>query len=68
MRALGNETANNIWEASLISSRGFRKPEPNSSQEEKERFIIAKYKLKEFLLPLPHSLDVASSLVDALIK
>lgn len=68
MRSLGNETANTIWEATLHMSRNYRKPDSNSSQEEKERFIIAKYNQKEFLQPLPPSLPVTASLADGLFR
>jgi Arf-GAP/GTPase/ANK repeat/PH domain-containing protein 1/3 len=68
MRSLGNETANSIWEATLHLSRSYRKPDSNSSQEEKERFIIAKYNQKEFLKPLPPSLPITASLADGLFR
>jgi Arf-GAP/GTPase/ANK repeat/PH domain-containing protein 1/3 len=68
MAALGNDVANSIWESGLRSLRNFRKPEPNSSQEEKERFIMAKYNQKEFLAPLPPGLSVSASLVDAICR
>ena len=44
MTALGNRAANSIWEGRLPHPG--MKPNPNSSQEEKERFIIAKYNKK----------------------
>ncbi|CAL4088299.1 unnamed protein product, partial [Meganyctiphanes norvegica] len=50
MMALGNETGNSIWEAR--PSQG--KPKPDSSREDKERWIRAKYENKEFMvLPQP---------------
>jgi len=68
MRSLGNETANSIWEATLHLSRSYRKPDSTSSQEEKERFIVAKYDSKEFLQPLPTGLPVTATLADALFR
>jgi Arf-GAP/GTPase/ANK repeat/PH domain-containing protein 1/3 len=52
MTSLGNRLANAIWESGLARS-GMRKPEASSSQEEKERYIVAKYSRKEFLASLP---------------
>jgi Arf-GAP/GTPase/ANK repeat/PH domain-containing protein 1/3 len=68
MASLGNEVANTIWESGLHHHRGFRKPEPNSSQEEKERFIMAKYNQKEFLAPLNSGMSISASLVDAICR
>jgi hypothetical protein len=68
MRSLGNTKANSIWEAALHLRCNFRKPDPDSSQEQKERFIIAKYKFKEFLEPMPTGLSVVSSLIDGILK
>lgn len=68
MSSLGNEVANSIWESSLHHKRGYRKPEPNSSQEEKERFIMAKYNQKEFLASLTPGLSISASLVDAICR
>ena len=68
MAALGNDVANSIWESGIRNLRNFRKPEPNSSQEEKERFILAKYNQKEFLAPLPAGPSVSGSLVDAICR
>ncbi|CAN7984288.1 unnamed protein product [Ixodes hexagonus] len=48
MMALGNAAANAIWEG---NTRGCAKPSPNSSREEKERWIRAKYEQREFLAP-----------------
>lgn len=64
MTNMGNQLANQIWEAKLIG----RKPESSSSQEEKERFIIRKYNEKEFLEPLPLGISTAASLVDAICR
>ncbi|TVU32933.1 hypothetical protein EJB05_24698, partial [Eragrostis curvula] len=44
----GNSHANAIYEAFLPEGR---KPRPDSSQEEREKFIRSKYELQEFLEP-----------------
>ena len=61
---LGNALANNIWENKLKG----QKPDPTSTQEDKERFIMAKYNNKEFLAPLPPGLGTSASLVDAICR
>ena len=72
MTALGNRTANSIWEGRMPHP-GI-KPSPNSSQEEKERFIIAKYSRREFLTPIPNqpgtpgNMNNAACLVDAICR
>ena len=69
MTAIGNRTANSIWEHRI--NRPGIKPSPNSSQEEKERFIIAKYSRREFLMPLSNqaaNMNNASHLVDAICR
>ncbi|XP_058389248.1 arf-GAP with GTPase, ANK repeat and PH domain-containing protein 1 isoform X2 [Diceros bicornis minor] len=50
MSSIGNELANSIWEE---SSQGRTKPSLDSTREEKERWIRAKYEQKLFLAPLP---------------
>ncbi|XP_062223796.1 ADP-ribosylation factor GTPase-activating protein AGD12-like [Phragmites australis] len=45
----GNSHANAICEAFL--PEGYRKPHPDSTQEERESFIRSKYELQEFLKP-----------------
>ncbi|KAJ1278381.1 hypothetical protein BS78_04G075100 [Paspalum vaginatum] len=45
----GNSQANAIYEAFL--PEGYQKPHPDSSQEEREKFIRSKYELQEFLKP-----------------
>ncbi|XP_067844094.1 arf-GAP with GTPase, ANK repeat and PH domain-containing protein 1 isoform X1 [Heptranchias perlo] len=49
MSSIGNEMANGIWEG---SAQGRTKPSPDSTREEKERWIRAKYEQKLFLAPL----------------
>ncbi|KAM9789198.1 arfGAP with GTPase domain, ankyrin repeat and PH domain 3 [Neosynchiropus ocellatus] len=52
MTAIGNAMANSVWEGSLES---YTKPGSDSSREEKERWIRAKYEQKMFLVGLPQS-------------
>uniref|UniRef100_A0A480N9X9 Arf-GAP with GTPase, ANK repeat and PH domain-containing protein 1 isoform 2 n=1 Tax=Sus scrofa TaxID=9823 RepID=A0A480N9X9_PIG len=52
MSSIGNELANSVWEE---SSQGRPKPSLDSTREEKERWIRAKYEQKLFLAPLPSS-------------
>eukprot|EP00076_Gallus_gallus_P023089 XP_015144751.1 arf-GAP with GTPase, ANK repeat and PH domain-containing protein 1 isoform X5 [Gallus gallus] len=49
MSSIGNELANSVWEE---SSQGHMKPSSDSTREEKERWIRAKYEQKLFLAPL----------------
>ncbi|XP_075790166.1 arf-GAP with GTPase, ANK repeat and PH domain-containing protein 1 isoform X4 [Pelodiscus sinensis] len=49
MSSIGNELANSVWEE---SSQGHMKPSLDSTREEKERWIRAKYEQKLFLAPL----------------
>uniref|UniRef100_A0A8D2P9V4 ArfGAP with GTPase domain, ankyrin repeat and PH domain 1 n=1 Tax=Zosterops lateralis melanops TaxID=1220523 RepID=A0A8D2P9V4_ZOSLA len=49
MSAIGNELANSVWEE---NSQGHVKPSPESTREEKELWIRAKYEQKLFLAPL----------------
>ncbi|XP_064925254.1 arf-GAP with GTPase, ANK repeat and PH domain-containing protein 1 isoform X3 [Columba livia] len=49
MSSIGNELANSVWEE---SSQGHMKPSADSTREEKERWIRAKYEQKLFLAPL----------------
>ncbi|KAM4836432.1 arf-GAP with GTPase, ANK repeat and PH domain-containing protein 1 isoform 8-T8 [Thomomys bottae] len=50
MSSVGNELANSVWED---SGQGRTKPSLDSTREEKERWIRAKYEQKLFLAPLP---------------
>lgn len=48
MTSLGNTVVNRLWEG-----RGrVKKPQPDSSREDKENYIKAKYERKEWLVPL----------------
>ncbi|XP_039182202.1 arf-GAP with GTPase, ANK repeat and PH domain-containing protein 1 isoform X2 [Crotalus tigris] len=49
MSSIGNELANSVWEE---KTQGHAKPVPNSTREEKEQWIRAKYEQKLFLAPL----------------
>uniref|UniRef100_A0A7N5ZW81 Arf-GAP with GTPase, ANK repeat and PH domain-containing protein 3 n=1 Tax=Anabas testudineus TaxID=64144 RepID=A0A7N5ZW81_ANATE len=52
MTAIGNTMANSVWEGAL---EGYTKPGSDSTREEKERWIRAKYEQKLFLVGLPQS-------------
>ncbi|XP_072536337.1 arf-GAP with GTPase, ANK repeat and PH domain-containing protein 3 isoform X3 [Salminus brasiliensis] len=52
MTAIGNAMANSVWEGAL---EGYAKPGADSTREEKERWIRAKYEQKLFLVSLPQS-------------
>ena len=68
MTALGNRVANSVWEARLPTATG-RKPGPNSSQEDKERFIMMKYEKREFLAPVSAAnISYASHLFNAICR
>ncbi|XP_061463646.1 arf-GAP with GTPase, ANK repeat and PH domain-containing protein 1 isoform X2 [Rhineura floridana] len=49
MSSIGNELANSVWEE---NTQGRAKPSPDSTREEKEHWIRAKYEQKLFLAPL----------------
>nr|XP_056717472.1 arf-GAP with GTPase, ANK repeat and PH domain-containing protein 2 [Euleptes europaea] len=52
LTSIGNETANGVWEK---CTQGRRKPTCESSREERESWIRAKYEQRLFLAPLPAS-------------
>ncbi|XP_067291597.1 arf-GAP with GTPase, ANK repeat and PH domain-containing protein 3 isoform X2 [Pseudorasbora parva] len=52
MTAIGNAMANSVWEGCV---EGYTKPGVDSTREEKERWIRAKYEQKLFLVALPQS-------------
>uniref|UniRef100_A0A671N621 Arf-GAP with GTPase, ANK repeat and PH domain-containing protein 3 n=1 Tax=Sinocyclocheilus anshuiensis TaxID=1608454 RepID=A0A671N621_9TELE len=52
MTAIGNAMANSVWEGCV---EGYIKPGVDSTREEKERWIRAKYEQKLFLVGLPQS-------------
>ena len=66
MLALGNSLANGVWEARV--PRTCVKPAPNSSREEKERWIRAKYEAKEFLAPPSLGIPLGQQLIDAVCR
>ncbi|KAK8584629.1 hypothetical protein V6N13_138584 [Hibiscus sabdariffa] len=45
----GNSAANSIYEAHIPD--GYTKPGPNATNDERRRFIMAKYELQEFMKP-----------------
>ncbi|XP_072304993.1 arf-GAP with GTPase, ANK repeat and PH domain-containing protein 2 isoform X2 [Eucyclogobius newberryi] len=47
--AIGNHTANSIWES---CTQGRSKPTPSATREERESWIRAKYELRAFVAPL----------------
>ena len=66
MTGLGNYIANSIWEERVPP--GHRRPGPDSSREEKERYIKAKYERKEWLRGLAGPQSPAQFLVDAICR
>ncbi|KAG7274753.1 hypothetical protein CRUP_006490, partial [Coryphaenoides rupestris] len=52
MTAVGNTMANSVWEGAV---EGYTKPGADSTREEKECWIRAKYDQKLFLTPAPQS-------------
>ncbi|KAG1669938.1 Centaurin-gamma-1A [Nymphon striatum] len=65
MMSLGNSVVNSIWESNM---KGRAKPTPNSSREEKQRWIRAKYELKELITPLNANIPVAQQLIDNICR
>ncbi|KAK2851923.1 hypothetical protein Q5P01_008199 [Channa striata] len=49
LAAIGNHTANSIWES---YTQGRTKPTPNATREERESWIRAKYEQRAFVAPL----------------
>ncbi|XP_055022311.1 arf-GAP with GTPase, ANK repeat and PH domain-containing protein 2 [Boleophthalmus pectinirostris] len=49
LAAIGNHTANSIWES---CTQGRSKPTPNATREERESWIRAKYEQRAFVAPL----------------
>ncbi len=68
MTSIGNKMINSVYEASTkYSSKP--KPNPNSSRDDKEKWIRAKYEAKQFLAPLPNKeLGVGKNLLDAVSR
>ena len=64
MLGLGNTVSNSIWEARLRGS----KPNPQSSRDDKERWIRAKYEHKEFLALPSASAPLGQQLIEALCR
>ncbi|XP_067383786.1 arf-GAP with GTPase, ANK repeat and PH domain-containing protein 2 isoform X6 [Channa argus] len=53
LAAIGNHTANSIWES---CTQGRAKPTPNATREERESWIRAKYEQRAFVAPLQPAL------------
>uniref|UniRef100_A0A6P7FRM0 Centaurin-gamma-1A isoform X1 n=2 Tax=Diabrotica virgifera virgifera TaxID=50390 RepID=A0A6P7FRM0_DIAVI len=62
MLAIGNSLANSVWECQ-IQNRS--KPNPQSSREEREKWIRAKYEHKEFLPPPNNTMPLGQQLIDS---
>ncbi|XP_062917255.1 arf-GAP with GTPase, ANK repeat and PH domain-containing protein 3-like isoform X2 [Mobula hypostoma] len=66
MTGIGNTMANSVWED---STQGLVKPTQDSSREEKERWIRAKYEQKLLLAPLPQSdIPLGQQLLRAVVE
>nr|XP_028577347.1 arf-GAP with GTPase, ANK repeat and PH domain-containing protein 2 isoform X2 [Podarcis muralis] len=66
LTSIGNETANSVWEK---CTQGRRKPTCESSREERESWIRAKYEQRLFLAPLPPSeLSLGCQLFQAVLE
>ncbi|XP_045907321.1 arf-GAP with GTPase, ANK repeat and PH domain-containing protein 3 isoform X1 [Micropterus dolomieu] len=66
MTAIGNSMANSVWEGAL---EGYTKPGSDSTREEKERWIRAKYDQKLFLVGLPQSdMPLGQQLLRAVVE
>ncbi|XP_048856320.1 arf-GAP with GTPase, ANK repeat and PH domain-containing protein 1-like isoform X3 [Brienomyrus brachyistius] len=50
LAAIGNHVANSVWEG---CTQGRQKPMPESTREERESWIRAKYEQRAFVAPLP---------------
>ncbi|XP_068459875.1 arf-GAP with GTPase, ANK repeat and PH domain-containing protein 3 isoform X2 [Clinocottus analis] len=66
MTAIGNAMANSVWEGAL---EGYTKTGSDSTREEKERWIRAKYEQKLFLVGLPQSdMPLGQQLLRAVVE
>ncbi|XP_072425716.1 arf-GAP with GTPase, ANK repeat and PH domain-containing protein 3 isoform X2 [Chiloscyllium punctatum] len=66
MTGIGNAMANSVWED---STQGLTKPSQDSSREEKEHWIRAKYEQKLLLAPLPQSdIPLGQQLLRAVVE
>ncbi|XP_048452270.1 arf-GAP with GTPase, ANK repeat and PH domain-containing protein 3-like isoform X2 [Rhincodon typus] len=66
MTGIGNAMANSVWED---STQGLTKPNQDSSREEKERWIRAKYEQKLLLAALPQSdIPLGQQLLRAVVE
>ena len=68
MTSIGNRMINTVYEGNC-KALGRTKPSPNSSREEKERWIRSKYEGKQFISPLPsQDIPVGKQLLDAVSR
>ncbi|XP_031418980.1 arf-GAP with GTPase, ANK repeat and PH domain-containing protein 3 isoform X2 [Clupea harengus] len=66
MAAIGNAMANSVWEGAL---EDYTKPGSDTTREEKERWIRAKYEQKVFLVGLPQSdMPLGQQLLRAVVE
>lgn len=65
MLSMGNSLANSVWE---YNTRGFTKPSPTSTREEKENWIRKKYESKEFLPPYNSTTSIGQQLIESVVK
>uniref|UniRef100_A0A915CBT6 Gtpase-activating protein centaurin gamma n=1 Tax=Parascaris univalens TaxID=6257 RepID=A0A915CBT6_PARUN len=65
MEMIGNTRANSVWEFSAPIEK---KPRPDSTRDEKERWIKQKYELKRFLPPLSADRPLGRQLLDAVFN
>lgn len=64
MTSIGNKLINNIYEVNLTMP----KPNQNSSREDKEKFIRAKYEAKEFFLQNSKEIPMSQQILNAVIR
>jgi Arf-GAP/GTPase/ANK repeat/PH domain-containing protein 1/3 len=66
MKAIGNDVANAVWEATCDSSA---KPLPDTPRDEKEKWIRSKYESRQFLPALPYrDISLSQQLIDAVAR
>lgn len=65
MLAMGNALANSVWEH---NTNGFSKPTPTTGRDDKEKWIHAKYEVKQFLPPYSSSTSIGQQLIESVVK
>ncbi|XP_069762151.1 arf-GAP with GTPase, ANK repeat and PH domain-containing protein 1-like isoform X2 [Narcine bancroftii] len=66
LTSIGNEMANSVWER---STQGRNKPTPESTREERENWIRAKYEQKLFVTPLKYrDVPIGKQLIRAVVE